>query len=527
MTDRPDYLIVGGGSAGCVLASRLTEDPETQVLLLEAGPDYRSADAPGSVKAISPMRVLTSSDDARFRWDDLTAHRTTRQEAIMIWRGRGVGGSSTVNGMLAVRPEPADLDLWATSGCIGWDWASMLPWFNHIEADAEFGHHAWHGDRGPFPVWRPPLDGWGDVERAALTALTDAGHPWCPDHNAPGSTGVGPYAANIDFTVNPAGERVSTNSTHLDPARDRPNLEIVADTMVDQIIVEGRRAVGVTCRTNGESRVLEADTVLLCAGAPHSPALLLRSAIGGEGGVPGVDPVHHLAGVGRDVTDHPGLGVQILYDRSDAAPPTNGRHINCFGRYTSGLADGGPNDMAWLAGAHADPLPDGRYASQIQVALWRPFSRGSLHLVDADPLVHPHIDVNMLDDRRDVDRMVDGFRRLMEVISHPAVASIPGRRSYGRDAVVVDDLDEITSLDDDAVERLLLDNVYDTQHIVGGCRMGSPDDPEAVVDPDCRVIGLDNLRVIDGSVFPTCPRANTHFTVLAIAERMADRLRTS
>jgi 5-(hydroxymethyl)furfural/furfural oxidase len=514
MADRPDYLIVGGGSAGCVLAARLSEDPTTRVVLLEAGPDYRAADAPGSVKAISPMQVLTSSDDARFRWDDLTAHRTTEQEAIMIWRGRGIGGSSSVNGMLAVRPEPADLDQWAAEGCTGWDWESMLPWFNHIEADLDYGHEPWHGDHGPFPVWRPPLEGWSDIERAALTAVTDAGHPWCADHNAPGSTGIGPYAANVDFSINPGGERVSTNSAYLDTARDRPNLEIIADTMVEQIVVEGGRAVGVTARTNGHAVAHEADTILLCAGSPHSPALMLRSDIGGED-------------VGRDLGDHPGLGVQILYDPADAAPPSNGRHISCFGRYTSNMADGGPNDMAWLAGAHPDPMPDGRHASQIQVALWQPFSRGSMHIVDPDPLVHPHIDSNMLSDERDLDRLLDGFRRLMQVMAHPAVASIPGRRSYGRNAVVIDQVSDIADLDDDAVRQLLMNNIYDTQHIVGGCRMGSLDDPPSVVDPDCRVIGVDNLRIIDGSVFPTCPRANTHFTVLALAERMADRLRTA
>ena len=239
---------------------------------------------------------------------------------------------------------------------------------------------------------------------------------------------------------------------------------------------------------------------------------MLRSGLGG-------------AGVGRAIGDHPGFGVQILYSPDDARPSTNGRHINCFARYSSELAGGGHNDMAFLAGARPDPLPDGRYPFQIQVALWQPFSLGELRLEDDRPASMPRIDTQMLADPRDLERMRDGFRRLMHAARHPAIDDVPGRRSYGHRAVVVQDLDEIASLDDDAVDQLLLDHVYDTQHIVGGCRMGTPDDELTVVDPTCRVRGIDGLRVIDGSVLPTCPRANTHFTVLAIAERMAAQLR--
>lgn len=509
---RPDYVIVGAGSAGCVLAARLTEDPDTHVVLLEAGADYRSVDAPDSVKAISPMTVLSSSDDGRFRWDDLQAHRTSRQDGIMLWRGRGAGGSSSVNGMLAIRPEPDDLDDWARAGCEGFAWRDMLPWFNAIETDQLYGNEPWHGDSGPIPVWRPDIDGWADLERAAATALQDLGLPWCADHNAPGSTGVGPYAANIDHSRNPAGERVSANSAYLDAARDRPNLEIIDEALVDRVIEEDGTAAGVLYRRDSVERFVEGAEVILTAGSPFSPAILLRSGLGGPG-------------VGAAIGDHPGFGVQVLYSTVDASPSTNGRHINCFARYSSGLAGGGVNDMAFLAGARPEVLGDGRFAFQIQVSLWQPFSQGELRLVDQEPSTMPHIETHMLADPADLDRMRDGFRRLMTAVRHPAIASIPGRRSYGHTAVVIHDIDEIASLEDDDVDHLLLDHVYDTQHIVGGCRMGAPDDESAVVDPACRVRGIARLRVIDGSVFPTCPRANTHFTVLALAERMAAELR--
>ncbi len=508
------YLIVGAGSAGCVLAARLTENPTNEVTLLEAGPDYRAHAAPASIRAISPMRVLMSSDDGAYRWDDLTAMRTSTQPEVMLWRGRGTGGSSSVNGMLAVRPEADDLDRWAAAGCDGWAWDDMAPWFNHIENDLLYGHEPHHGDAGPIPVWRPTLDGWAQLELAALEAFSELGHPYCPDHNAPGSTGIGPYAANIEFDADGVASRVSANSAYLEAARDRPNLTVVGDVLVDRVEVENGRAAAVIGRQGGgtgDEVAFDADEILLTAGSPFSPAILLRS---------GLD----LPGLGLSVSDHPGIGVQIVYDGEQVRPPTNGRHINCFGRYSSELAGGGVNDMAILAGAHPDPLPNGRYASQVQIALWQPFGRGTIALRDTDPGSMPVIDTGMLADERDLVRLRDGFRRLMAAMEHPALASIPGRRSYGRDSVVTDDLAEIADLDDAGVDQLLLDSVYDTQHIVGGCRMGATDDPQAVVAPDCGVIGVEGLRVIDGSILPSCPRANTHFTVLAIAERMAAEL---
>lgn len=529
MNHEPDYVIVGAGSAGSVIAARLTEDADTTVILLEAGPDYRVAEAPPSIRSVSPMQVLTSSDNSAYRWDDLKSHRTNTQTPMTLMRGRGVGGSSSVNGMLAVRPEPGDLDAWQASGCAGWGWAEMLPWLNHIENDRDFGDADYHGDSGPFPVWRPPLDGWSDVDLATRVAMLDLGHPWAQDHNAPGSTGVSPYAANIDFSTNPAGERVSTNSAYLEGTRDRPNLEIVGDALVDRIVIEDGRAVGVTYIHEGVEKALGAANVLLCAGAPHSPATLLRSGVGPVEHLTSLDiaVTHDLPGVGEAVADHPGFGIQLLFEQGAIRTAPNGRHLCCFARWSSGMSGTGLNDMALIASCNPTPLRDGRITSQILVAVWQAYSQGTIRLRDPSPNIQPMVHEAMLSDPRDLLRMRDGFRHLVEIVSHHEVESLGGQRAYGRFSQPLDGpVADLAKLTDNEVDALLLEGVYDTQHIVGGNRMGSPDDPLAVVDPDCRVIGIDGLRVVDGSVFPTCPRANTHFITLALAERMAARLRS-
>jgi 5-(hydroxymethyl)furfural/furfural oxidase len=522
-----DFVIIGGGSAGCVLAARLSQDPSVTVMLIEAGPDHRAANAPASIQSVSPIQVLNSSDDAAYRWDDLDAARTDGQEATNLLRGRGVGGSSAVNGMLAVRPEPGDLDGWAAAGCLGWDWDSMLPWFNRIERDLDFGDESFHGDSGPFPVWRPTLDGWSDVDLATREAMIRLGHPWTLDHNAPNSTGVSPYAANIDHTRDPAGERVSANTAYLEAARDRPNLTIITNALVDRIVLEGTTAAGATYTIDGSPFAVEGGEVLLCAGAPHSPALLLRSGIGPATELGEVDVASLIdrPGVGKAVADHPAFGIQLWLDPDTASPAPNGRHTCCFARWSSGVAGAGRNDMALIAGSHPRPNRNGLLLGHLQVTLWQPFSVGTIQLASTNPNVQPIVNEAMLSDQRDLVRLRGGFLHLLEIAQDPALEALGGTRSYGRKGTpVAVGFEALTALAPSEIDELLITEAHDTQHIVGGSRMGDPADPLAVVDPDCRVIGVDRLRVIDASVFPSCPRANTHFTTLALAERMAARL---
>src|SRR5215217_2832517 len=416
-----DYVIVGGGSAGCVLANRLSADPANRVALIEAGvdtpPDHTD-------RVLWDSYPIIAYFDRRHQWTDLRVRTRPDGPLRTYEQARVMGGGSNINGQMANRGQPADYDEWAEYGAAGWTWQNVLPYFKKMERDLDAAGPE-HGNDGPLPIRRVPRSEWPAFSDALATAVEGSGLPWLDDQN------ICPFErACFSIAINNEGDRrVSSAIAYLDTAtRQRPNLTIFAKTRVRRLLLDGRRATGVEV-TGAVGATITAREVIISCGSIHSPAMLLRAGIGPGEQLRqlGISVVADRPGVGANLHDHPMISLSAFLEPGARLPREQRRHIFLGLRWSSGIDDCLPTDMYAVAYNRGAWHPIGERIGGILAWVNKSYSKGYVRLASASPDVEPDVMFDLLGDERDLRRMRDGVRYLLGLFEHPAVRAVAGK----------------------------------------------------------------------------------------------------
>ena len=504
-----DKIVIGAGSAGAVLASRLSEDPDCSVLLLEAGPDYPDFETlPFDLKhgwGTGPDIVVGGIHDWQF-----TGTASTLSKTMPIPRGKVTGGTSAINGQVFLRPLPEDFERWVEWGNDRWSFKECLPYLLKIETDLDYDGD-FHGQDGPILVKRHPLNSLTDDQLAFYKACKYLGYEENIDHNLPDATGVGPYPLN-----NPDGIRFSTALGYLSQSRHRLNLTIKPNCVAQKIVFDRNVATGVEVISGGEIFKVEGTEVILSAGSIATPQILMLSGIGSEKLLSPfhISVVSDLPGVGKNLRDHPTVHTTWTPHSSFNKPEQKIGPQKVALRYTSQDSKY-QNDMIMIMRFSHEIGDVG--ALMISVGIYLAESVGRISLQSTDIHTQPILDYNLLGHKYDLKRLREGVRLADKIAKAPSFTdTIVARLSP----------DEITINNDDLLDRWMLENVLTMHHISGTCKMGPKSDAEAVVDQYGVVYGTEQLRIADASILPDCPRANTNVAAMLIGERIADFIKT-